>query len=328
MKRSCEFDLTVATVCRNARTCLPRCIESVQPLYGLNLRVEHLLVDGCSDDGTVEYLHDQLAAGRITRCISEPDKGLYDAMNKAIRLAKGQVIVFINADDEICPEAAAACCEPILAGRAEYTVANALYVSDKVEQCMRPRMNAVLWSQPYCHQSMYCSVNLLTRVGGFRGELFKIAADTDLMRRLYALQVPYESVDVVASRFYDGGVSSTSRVYREIYELTLHHVELYCQEVQRTPDCLVEVLRHFCRVSSGALLQMEVGDEACEVDRMRQFLQKVRDSVAPAILSRSRRYYLFKSMSHALLGIIRSGKKCQVYKKRSFVCRLVYLNLR
>ena len=328
MKPSYEFDLTVATVCRNARACLPRCIGSVQPLYGSALRVEHLLVDGCSDDGTVEYLQEQLDAGRITRFISEPDAGLYEAMNKAIRLAKGQIIVFINADDEICPDAVAACCEPILSGRVEYTVARALYVSDKEEAYMNPRMESVLWSQPYCHQSMYCAVALLSKVGGFRGDMFRIAADTDLMRRLYAMQVPYECVDAVASRFYDGGVSSSARVYREVYELTLHHVELYCQEVLGKPDCLADVFRHFCRVTSRVLVHMESGELAPEVKRMNEFLQKVRASASPEKLARWRRYYYLKSVSNSLVGLIRSGRKRQMCKQSSFVCRLVYLNLR
>lgn len=328
MKPSCEFDLTVATVCRNARACLPRCIESVQPLYGINLRVEHLLVDGCSEDDTVAYLREQLAAGRITRFISEPDAGLYDAMNKAIRLAKGQIIVFINADDEICPEAVEACCEPILSGRAEYTAARALYVSDNTEKCMNPCMADVLWSQPYCHQSMYCSVEMLTRIGGFRGDMFRIAADTDLMRRLYALQIPYECVDAVASRFYDGGVSSSARVYREVYELTLHHVDLYCKELQRNPACLVDVLRHFCRSSSKAMVHLDSENAAPEVDKMKEFLQKVRGAALAETLARSSRYYFFKSISYAVAGLFRVGKKRQLSKHLAFICRLVYSSLR
>ena len=332
MKPSFAFDLTVATVCRNARACLPRCIESVQPLYRMNLRVEHLLVDGCSDDGTVAYLHEQLAAGRISRFISEPDAGLYDAMNKAIRLAKGQIIVFINADDEICPESVELCCEPILSGRAEYTVARALYVSDRTEKIMSPRMDAVLWSQPYCHQSMYCSVDLLARVGGFRGDMFRIAADTDLMRRLYALQVPCECVDSVASRFYEGGVSSSASVYREVYKLTLHHVDLYCKEVQKKPECLVDVLSHFCRVSSRALVHREPGIKVCaadtDVEKMQEFLRKVRCAASPVTLVCNRRYYFFKSISYALVGLVRGGRKREMSKQLAFICRLVYLCLR
>lgn len=328
MKLSYEYDLTVATVCRNARAYLPRCIGSVQPLYGLGLRVEHLLVDGCSDDGTVEYLQEQLDAGCITRFISESDAGLYDAMNKAIRLAKGQIIVFINADDEICPDAVAACCEPILSGRVEYTVARAMYVSGKKEAYMNPRMESVLWSQPYCHQSMYCAVEMLSRVGGFRGEMFNVAADTDLMRRLYAMQVPYECVDAVASRFHDGGVSSSVKVYREVYELTLHHVDLYCLEIQRKLDCLADVFKHFCRVTSRALVHMAPGEVARETERMSGFLQQVRASASPEKLARCKRYYCFKAIRSSLVGLIRRGRKRQISKQLAFVCRLVYLNLR
>ena len=55
------YDLTVATVCFNAISTLPRCIQSVQPLYQSGLKVEHLFIDGASIDGTVAYLEEQLA---------------------------------------------------------------------------------------------------------------------------------------------------------------------------------------------------------------------------------------------------------------------------
>ena len=59
--------------------------------------VEHIVVDGASTDGTLSVIHRHM--DKIKRFISEPDKGIYDAMNKGIRLAGGDVIGFLNADD-------------------------------------------------------------------------------------------------------------------------------------------------------------------------------------------------------------------------------------
>lgn len=71
-------------------------VESVQRQTWRN--VEHLIVDGGSSDGTVQMLEELASAGKI-RYISEPDKGIYDAMNKGAALAAGELITFLNSDD-------------------------------------------------------------------------------------------------------------------------------------------------------------------------------------------------------------------------------------
>lgn len=251
------YDLTVATVCWNALQFLPRCIESVQPLYGSELKVEHLFIDGASTDGTLEYLQQQLDAGRITRVISEPDKGLYDAMNKAIRNARGKIIVFINADDAICPEGAVACCEPILAGRAEYSAGQALCISSTSDDTytIYPRIQNTLWRQPYCHQSMFCSTELLRRVGGFKYEQFRIGADTDLMRRLYIAKVPFEAVQKISAHFYTGGVSYSPAVRTEVYDLMMHFTDAYCNEARNRPATAILTLKHLRRYTTRNILE-------------------------------------------------------------------------
>jgi len=60
---------------------------------------EHLVIDGLSTDGTVEVLSDFAGPPSTLSWISEPDGGIYDAMNKGIALAKGDVIGFLHADD-------------------------------------------------------------------------------------------------------------------------------------------------------------------------------------------------------------------------------------
>ena len=94
---------TVATVTYNAATQLARTIESVeQQTYA---RVEHLIVDGNSQDGTMELVHhyqgrnSNATVRHEVACLSEPDRGLYDAMNKAIEMATGDYILFLNAGD-------------------------------------------------------------------------------------------------------------------------------------------------------------------------------------------------------------------------------------
>ncbi len=95
--------ITVATVTWNAGDLIARTIHSVEAqTYG---RVEHLIIDGNSHDNTLEHVHhyqERNSRADVRHeivCISEPDNGLYDAMNKAIDMATGRYILFLNAGD-------------------------------------------------------------------------------------------------------------------------------------------------------------------------------------------------------------------------------------
>lgn len=89
--------LSIITVTFNAERYLERTLTSV--LAQRNQDFEYLVIDGGSTDSTLDIV--QRYSGRIDRWVSEPDRGLYDAMNKGLRMAKGQYVWFMNAGDEI-----------------------------------------------------------------------------------------------------------------------------------------------------------------------------------------------------------------------------------
>ncbi len=96
---------TIATVTFNATTLIERTIKSVEEQdYPY---IEHLIVDGNSRDNTLEHIHHYQERNSIAAvpheitCISEPDHGLYDAMNKALQMATGDYILFLNAGDKL-----------------------------------------------------------------------------------------------------------------------------------------------------------------------------------------------------------------------------------
>jgi glycosyltransferase involved in cell wall biosynthesis len=87
--------VSVITVCRNAADCIERAIRSVVAQTYAN--IEYVVIDGGSTDDTLNILH--AWREHINVLVSEPDEGIYDAMNKGVRKSKGDVIYFLNSDD-------------------------------------------------------------------------------------------------------------------------------------------------------------------------------------------------------------------------------------
>jgi glycosyltransferase involved in cell wall biosynthesis len=101
--------ISVVTSVRNGEKFLPRCLESVhtaaEAVHGdPAIEVEHVVCDGASTDGTLALLKAQTGV----RWTSEPDSGQSEGFNKGVALAKGEWICWLNADDELGPEAMAA----------------------------------------------------------------------------------------------------------------------------------------------------------------------------------------------------------------------------
>jgi len=91
---------SIITVTYNASPRLERTIQSI--ISQSYPDIEYIIIDGNSTDGTLALIKKYQSA--ITRCISEPDKGLYDAMNKGLKIASGDYVWFINAGDRLYSE--------------------------------------------------------------------------------------------------------------------------------------------------------------------------------------------------------------------------------
>ncbi len=90
--------ISVITVCFNAEKTIKRTLKSVLRQEGVEF--EYVIVDGNSSDATLKIIDAEVnLAQKNVRVISEPDKGIYDAMNKGVRLAHGKYVIFMNAGD-------------------------------------------------------------------------------------------------------------------------------------------------------------------------------------------------------------------------------------
>ena len=103
MINNCKMKISVITITFNAEQFLRETMQSVLGQSYTN--IEYIIVDGKSTDGTVEIIKSfeggMKAKSIEFRWISEPDSGLYDAMNKGLRMATGDFVWFVNAGDRI-----------------------------------------------------------------------------------------------------------------------------------------------------------------------------------------------------------------------------------
>lgn len=322
-----EYDLTVATVCFNAVSCLPRCMTAVQPLlHDEALRVEYLVVDGGSTDGTLALLEEAQEEGRLTRYISEPDEGIYDAMNKALRLARGRVIVYANADDEIVPSGVAETCAPILRGECSYCVGRVQIVggNGKSRGFTRENMDEALLTAPYGHPGLYVSTALLRDMGGFTlSPDLSIVADAELMGRLAAAELPMRFTGKLCARFYQGGVSTTDlRTQRETLLMMCRNSKPICAKLAVRPRILGRVLRHIRRY--GMLIELGTGEKLPQ-DLESACRNLLRDIAAVLAPMQRRRYVLQCLLSEQKFRIQAwaSPRKAESKRIQARLCRFM-----
>jgi len=90
-----NVSVTIITVCLNSERYISKCIESVvEQNYPF---IEYIIIDGGSKDGTLDLIDKY--HWKLSKVVSEPDNGIYNAMNKGLRLATGDIIFFLNSDD-------------------------------------------------------------------------------------------------------------------------------------------------------------------------------------------------------------------------------------
>ena len=216
--------ISIITATYNSSGTLRSTLESV--LSQTFTDFEHLIVDGASKDNTADIVKEYAPRyGERLRYISEPDKGIYDAMDKGIALATGDVVGFLNSDDfytakDVLEKVAQAMKQPDL----DAVYGDVHFVRDNdLTRCVR-----YYSSRPFrrgwmrmgfmpAHPSFYCRKDVYLRYGGFDLS-YKVAADFEnLLRLIFVnnIRTQYLPMDFVTMR--TGGASTSGlRSHRQI----------------------------------------------------------------------------------------------------------------
>lgn len=209
--------ISVVTICYNAASTIGDTLASVAAQDWPD--VEHIVVDGASTDATMSMV-ERYARPRL-RALSEPDHGLYDAMNKGLARATGDYVGFLNADDYFARrDSLRLIAERALRG-GDCIIGDTQFFDPQGHNGLNRRYSgrgfAPWWLKIGLmppHPSFYAKRSLLLESGGFDTR-FRIAADFDLLARLFLKHgASWSSIGKVITCFRTGGVSTSGRSSR------------------------------------------------------------------------------------------------------------------
>ena len=206
--------LSVITVSYNSEATIRETLESVQ--NQINQNFEYIIIDGGSSDSTLDIIKDYECVDIL---ISEPDKGIYDGMNKGIAKANGNFIGFLNSDDLYASnDVTQELLNTISANDTEIIFGDIRYFKDNIADITRTWLTGEYkkgsfikgWHPP--HPAFYASKNLFLKYENFDLD-FVIGADFELMMRFFNLTNKnpiYINKDFVLMR--EGGESHNNRI--------------------------------------------------------------------------------------------------------------------
>ena len=202
--------ISVITISYNAENTIEKTLKSIENQSYNN--IEHIIIDGGSKDSTLEICNSFSHEAKI---ISESDNGVYDAFNKGLKLATGDVIGFLNADDTFYNENSIQdIVDAFSNNETDIVYGNLDYVNEESKVIRnwisRPYVKGLLkkaWK--IAHPSFYCKKEVYDRLGGYN-DSFKIAGDFELCLRFLEInQVPSFYLNKKLVKMLVGGISNS-----------------------------------------------------------------------------------------------------------------------
>lgn len=205
--------ITIITVVWNNKDTIKDAINSV--LSQTYKDIEYIIVDGASTDGTIEIVKSY--ENKINKFISEPDNGLYDAMNKGISLATGDIIGILNSDDFYIDNfVVERIVKEFKEKKVDSVYADLVFVKpENLDKTVRyydssqfnPSKFAYGWMP--AHPTFFVTKEIYTKYGNFKLD-YKIAADYELLTRFLAkYKVSYSYIKEPIIKMRIGGVSTS-----------------------------------------------------------------------------------------------------------------------
>lgn len=229
--------ISIITVCYNAEASLEQTILSV--LNQSYCEREYIVIDGGSKDGTVDII--KKYAEHLSYWVSEPDKGIYDAMNKGVKHATGEWVCFMNAgdtfaDDEVLDDVFGRKC---LSAQLKVIGGNTnLIYPDRVELLKSAGADYTPYGMPYCHQSCFVRINDMENPWKF-DLTYRLAADYKVIYDAYHKfgKDSFLTLDRIISNYKmeeSTTFSNLRRAKREYLKIQSRHINaVWCKELAK-----------------------------------------------------------------------------------------------
>lgn len=199
--------ISIITVSYNAADVIEETILSIINQFYTN--IEYIIIDGGSTDGTVDII--KKYEDRITYWVSEPDNGIYDAMNKGIEKASGEWINFMNAGDLFYSKTVV----QELANTNIFNNKNTIIYGDRllnshgIIKKQISKINTIKYGMDIYHQSIFIYTSLHKKM--LFNTSYQIAGDYDFLYKMINENIKFIKVDLVICIFLDGGVSTDGK---------------------------------------------------------------------------------------------------------------------
>lgn len=205
--------ISVVTVCFNAVDLIEGTIESVLAQTYPNM--EYIVIDGASKDGTKELIRRH--SKDISYWVSEPDMGIYDAMNKGIEAATGDYIIFMNAGDKFADSLVI---EKVIPHLGRHTIVTGCwrrcYEDGTVKAASPKALDTFKVEMPICHQATF--VRLQYHKHNLFDTSFRLSADYDFFYKVWRRRETFLYIDNVITDFIEAAGASTSNITRSVLE--------------------------------------------------------------------------------------------------------------
>ena len=221
--------VSVITVCYNRKATIGQSIKSV--LDQDYPDVEYIIVDGNSSDGTKDIIKSY--SDKITKYISEPDSGMYDAINKGLGMATGDIVGLMHSDDVFYDTTVISKIVEVFKNNpnTDAIYGNGIYVTNDDEQkIVRNRIGGEYdykrlksgWLP--LHPTVYIKKTIIDKYGNYNLN-FKIASDTEfLLRYLYKYKISITYLNTYIVKMRMGGLSTN---YKRVLEVLKEDYNIY-----------------------------------------------------------------------------------------------------
>ena len=225
--------ITIITISFNAEKTIEKTLMSIESQSYDN--IEHIIVDGGSKDNTLEICN---SFPHVSKIISESDKGVYDAFNKGLKIATGDIIGFLNADDVFYESnsvleivnAFSINETDIVYGNLDYVNEDGKVIRNWVSKPYKRGLIKKAWMP--AHPTFYCKKEIYNRLGGYN-DSFKIAGDFELCIRflevykVHSFYLNKKLVKMLVGGVSNNGLKSKWTIFKEeLRALKLNEIKI------------------------------------------------------------------------------------------------------